>query len=134
MAIKTFLDTGVLIVAWRGEAARKMRALTLLNDPRRAFVCSPFVKLELLPKTIYHRNQQEQEFYNDYFQLVDEWVEDFAAMYGEAMRSGEKHGLAAMDALHIAAASLAQADEFITAERPTSPFSRVQGMKITTIY
>ncbi len=134
MAIKTFLDTGVLIVAWRGEAAGKMRALTIINDPSREFICSPFVKLELLPKTVFYRNQQEQEFYYDYFRLVDGWVEDFAAMYDEATRTGEKYGLAALDALHIAAALLAQADEFITAERPTSPFSRVQGVKVTTIY
>lgn len=134
MAIKTFLDTGVLILAWRGDTARKMRALTLLNDQHRKFVCSPFVRLELVPKSVYYRNQQEQEFYHDYFQLVDEWVEDFAAMYSEATQVGEKYGLAALDALHIAAAGIAQCEEFITAERPTSPFSRVQGIKITTIY
>lgn len=45
-----------------------------------------------------------------------------------------KFGLKAMDALHIAAALLANCDEFITAEKPTSPFSRVTGITVVTIY
>lgn len=134
MAIKTFLDAGVLIVAWRGDTARKMKALTILNDSRRVFICSPYIKLELMPKAIFHRNQQEQDFYNDYFSLVAQWEEDHKAIFSEAVNIGEKFGLAAMDALHVAAAFLTAADEFITAERPASPFSRVTGIKIVSIY
>jgi hypothetical protein len=42
-------------------------------------------------------------------------------------------GLAALDALHIAAAKSCGAEVFITTERPTTPLFRVTGMLITTI-
>lgn len=53
---KTFLDSGVLISAWQGDPARQIKALTILSDPKREFVCSPFVRLELIPKATYYRN------------------------------------------------------------------------------
>jgi predicted nucleic acid-binding protein len=134
VAILTFLDSGVLISAWRGIPARKIKALTILNDLQREFICAPFVKLELLPKPLCFGLNKEVEFYEDYFAEVSEWIEDFTAIYDESLQQGAKYGLGAMDALHIAAALLAQADEFITAERPTSPILRVAGLKIWTIY
>lgn len=129
MAIRTYLDSGVLISAWRGIPARKIRALTILNDAHREFICAPFVKLEVLPKPLCFGLDKEVEFYEDYFAEVSDWVEDFEAMYDEALRQGAKYGLGAVDALHIAASMLAQTDEFITAERPTSPLLRVVGLK-----
>ena len=39
-----------------------------------------------------------------------------------------------MDALHIAASYLANVEEFITAERPTSPLSRVKEFTILSIH
>jgi len=52
---KTFLDSGVLISAHRGEPAIRKRALALplLDDPERTFVTSDFVRLEILPKATY---------------------------------------------------------------------------------
>jgi hypothetical protein len=38
-----------------------------------------------------------------------------------------------MDALHLAAARAMNADEFVTAERPTSPIFRVADIRIVTI-
>lgn len=134
MAIRTFLDTSVLIAGWRGETGRKLRALTILNDPQREFVCSPFVKLELLPKPTCYGSRTEVLFYEQYFLKVDEWVEDFVQMYDEAMKAGSQFGLSAVDALHIAAALIAQATEFVTAERPSSPLSRVTGVAVKTIF
>ena len=52
---KTFLDSGVLISAWQSNTARQLKALTILRDPNREFVCSPFVRLELIPKATYFR-------------------------------------------------------------------------------
>jgi hypothetical protein len=42
-------------------------------------------------------------------------------------------GLSGLDALHIAAAKLSEAEEFITPERVTKPLFRVTGIVITTI-
>ncbi len=41
-----------------------------------------------------------------------------------ASREANRHGLNAMDALHIAAAYLLDADELITTERPQKPLYR----------
>jgi hypothetical protein len=46
----TFVDASVLINAIVGrDAARKMRALSVLADPNREFVATEFLKLEVLP-------------------------------------------------------------------------------------
>jgi hypothetical protein len=46
----TFVDASVLINAIVGQdAARKMRALSVLADPDREFVATEFLKLEVLP-------------------------------------------------------------------------------------
>lgn len=134
MPIKTFLDTSVLISGWRGVSSRQIKALTILCDPKREFICSPFVKLELLPKPLWLKYSQEVEFYEEYFQKVTNWIEDFQVMNSEAMKFGEKYGLSAMDALHIAASHLAKVDEFITAERLHSPLLRVKEFGVLSIY
>jgi len=108
-----------------------MKALTVLSDPQREFISSPFVRLEVRPKAVFHKNQTEVAFYDTFFASVNKWVVDYKKLMGEALRVGESFGLNGMDALHIAAALLSQADEFVSAERSKSPFSRVQG--VTTI-
>ncbi len=45
---RTFVDTGVLITAWRGKEPEASRALRILDDPDRSFASSVFVKLEAL--------------------------------------------------------------------------------------
>jgi predicted nucleic acid-binding protein len=131
--MKTFIDAGVLITAWRGQAAERLRALTVLNDPRREFVSSPFVQLEVLPKAQYHKQQNEEQFYEAFFASVQVWVTDCDQVVAKAMDVSRQFGLSAMDGLHIAAALLAGAAEFVTAERPTSPFSRVTDITVQTL-
>ena len=83
---KTFLDSGVLISAWQGDPARQIKALTILSDPQREFVCSPFVRLELIPKATYYRNQHELKFYSEYLNhQVTEWVDDLSLLYAEGI-------------------------------------------------
>jgi hypothetical protein len=46
----TFVDTSVLINAAVGpDAARRMRALTIIGDPKREFVATRFLVLEVTP-------------------------------------------------------------------------------------
>jgi predicted nucleic acid-binding protein len=131
--MKTFVDAGVLITAWRGQTPERLRSLTVLNDSRRTSVSSPFVQLEVRPKAEYHKNKVELEFYETFFAGVNHWVTDCNQITSEAELVAEKFGLKALDALHIAAALLANADEFITAKRPTSPFSRVTDISLVTV-
>ena len=57
---RTYLDTGVLFAAFRGEPSARIRALTILSDPDRDFVASDYLMLETSPKAIYHRNISEK--------------------------------------------------------------------------
>ncbi|MFQ4145974.1 hypothetical protein [Chlorogloeopsis sp. ULAP02] len=65
--IRTFIDSGVLIVAARGEGAIAERALAILEDSNPEFVSSIFLKLEVLPKAIYKNKTSEIKFYEEYF-------------------------------------------------------------------
>lgn len=61
-------------------------------------------------------------------------MNDCDAIVAEAEKVGSRFGLNMGDALHIAAALMANADEFVTAERPASPFSNVRGINVISIY
>lgn len=131
--IRTFVDSGILLAGWRGVPKLQIKALTILSDANREFVSSPFIRLELRPKAVYHKNINEVAFYDSFFTSAVEWIDDFPTLISEAAIVGEKYGLNSMDALHIAAAVLGNANEFVTAERTTSPFSRVQNIKVVFI-
>ncbi len=60
---KTYIDSGVLINAFRGTTEVSLKATQILDDPTREFASNPFVKLEALPKAIYNKQQEEAEFY-----------------------------------------------------------------------
>ena len=100
--MKTFLDSGVLLTAWRGRDAEA--ALTVLEDPSRQFYTSQMVKLELLPKPAFFKLEAEIEFYQTHFREA-KGVEPLSRELGEkAEQLARQYGLAAVDALHLAAA------------------------------
>ena len=127
--IRTFVDSNVLIAAATGNGKHTLRALTILSDPTREFASSPFVRLEVLPKAVFHPHSLEVAFH-------ERWTNRGRGilLIAKAEPVGGRFGLNMADALHIAAALALQAEEFVTAERPTSPFKNVIGIKITTIY
>jgi hypothetical protein len=130
----TFLDSNVLIAAATGKGKHAPRAYSILNDPTREFASSPFVRLETVPKAVFHKQSREVAFYEGFFRSVKEWVDGCDAVVAEAEKVGSQFGLNMGDALHVAAALMAGADEFVTAERPTSPFKNVRGIRIVSIY
>lgn len=131
--IKSFIDSSILLAGWRGAANLRIKALTILSDPHRQFISSKFVRLEVRPKAVFHKNTNEISFYDAFFENVGVWSDDAAQTIEKAILVAETHGLNGMDALHIAAAIIAGADEFVTAERSNSPLSRVKQLKIISI-
>jgi predicted nucleic acid-binding protein len=132
--VKTFLDSGVLLSAWRGGSPRSATAKKVLEDESREFFTSEVVKLEVLPKPVFEKRRAEVEFYNDYFNVAAA-SESFSAELGdEALWLAKKYGLAAMDALHLASAIRQGADEFITSELPGKPMFRVVGIKVISLH
>lgn len=130
---KTYVDSGVLITAFQGIQLASLRANAILNSSDREFLSSQFVKLEILPKTVYHKQQDEAEFYETFFDAVSHWVVDVEQVTQTAYQLASTYGLAAMDALHVAAALLLKADDLVTTEKPTKPMYRVTEIQIISI-
>lgn len=129
----TFLDSGVLIAAWRRGEFHDV-AIALMEDDSREFVTCENVQLELLPKPTYEKRRAEVEFYNQHFNVVSACEPFSEALGTEAMALAKKHGLAAGDALNLAAAIRQGADEFVTSELPGKPLFRVHQVKVISLF
>jgi predicted nucleic acid-binding protein len=99
--------------------------LTLFNNKS--------IRLEIIPKAIYYKKQQEVEFYEAFFKTVVLWESDINGLLQNAHQIACTYGLAGLDALHIAAAISLSADEFITTEKPTKPMYRVPNLHFISI-
>lgn len=130
---RTFIDSGVLIAAARGNMILSFAALRILNEGDRKFASSGFIQLETLPKATYHKQQAEAEFYESFFNSVTLWANNLEQIVQMSDRIASTYGLAAMDALHIAAALSVDAEELVTTEKTTKPMHRVTEIKIVSI-
>ncbi len=107
--------------------------MEVLDDSERTFASSDFVRLEVLPKPVYYGRHVEAAFYEAFFQAVTHWA-DVDATVRQAYEEAGAHGLAAMDALHIAAAPLVGADELVTTEKPSRLIHRTRSVPVRTLY
>jgi predicted nucleic acid-binding protein len=129
----TYIDSGVLISTFRGTSEISVQTAMILDDPSRQFASSPFVQLETLPKAIYHRQSDEQAFYDAFFAAVSVWANDLDVIVEVAKSIAANYGIAAMDSLHIAAALAIEAKEFVTTEKPTKPMFRVKEIVVRSV-
>jgi predicted nucleic acid-binding protein len=130
----TYLDSGVLIAAPRRDDAVGDAAIAILNDPTHTFASSEFVRLEVVPKAVYHQQAAELRLYRAYFAAVLRWATPLEDVVARALEAAERYGLAGMDALHVASAFITGAEELITTERPTAPTHRVSGLTVVSIH
>lgn len=133
MIILTYVDAGVLIAAARGTEALSRNALDVLDDPNREFVSSIYLKLEVLPKAVYHKHLPEIELYEAFFDSVSRWANSLDTVLDGAYREACNLGLAAMDAIHVCASRSVGAEEFITTEKPGKPIHRIHFPRIISI-
>jgi predicted nucleic acid-binding protein len=132
--LKTFLDSGVLLTAWRGPPQIADPARALMADVHRDFVSSENVRLELIPKAAHEKRRIEVEFYNEHFSIVSA-IDPFSRELGEAaFVLAKKYGLAAGDALNVASAIRHGTDEFITSELPGKPLFRVKELRVVSLH
>ena len=130
--MKTFLDAGVLIAAYRGQPAIRKRALEILDESDREFVTSDFVRLEIIPKAVYHKRQDEVAFYELIFSKAIS-VTTSPELFDRALREAKQCGLNAVDALHAAAAKAEGCPELYTTERTEKPLFRVTGLSVKSL-
>jgi predicted nucleic acid-binding protein len=128
-----YVDSGVLIAAFRGDPEVARPAFEILDDRHTEFASSIFVKLELLPKAAYNGFAVETRFYQAFFARVAHWATPTEVLLDQALDLARNHGLSAMDALHLAAARSVSADELVTTELPTKPLFRAGGVKVRSI-
>lgn len=131
--IKTYIDSGVLISAYRGIDQVSMKAVNFLDEENRQLISSPFVKLEVLSKAIYHKQQEEIEFYEGFFASCSVWADDLDSIVQLAQDIAIQDGIGALDALHVSSAISVSADELITTEKITKPIHRVSEVKVISI-
>lgn len=133
--MRTFLDSDVLIAAFQGRAEISDTAFAIIRDTTRQFVASDFLALELLPKPTFFRNDDEVAFYREYLSRVVTTVPTTPQRIAEAANLGERFGLAGPDAIHASAAIKESVQEFVTAERATSPLCQIPPteLRVTSI-
>lgn len=86
-----------------------------------------------MPKAIYHQNKAEIEFYRTYFDNVRIWINDVESIVKIARDESERRGLAAMDALHVATAYLAEAEVLYTLEGAGKPIHRTSLVPVVLV-
>jgi predicted nucleic acid-binding protein len=132
MAKRTYLDSGVLLAAFNGNEELYQRARRILADADRELLVSDAVWLETMPKAIFRKNQAEVSFYQEIFAMAQNLLWDYATLQRAAIVA-QQNDIAGMDAIHIAFALDAQADEVVTAEKTTKPMFRTQGISVVSI-
>ena len=129
----TYVDSNVLMAAARGTSEVSDKALSFLDDPDRCYVSSDFTKLEIIPKATFHGFDDEREFYEAFFEEVERWIYSSKEVVEKAFDEACSCNLSGFDALHIACAKEADAEEFITAEKNTKPMFHVSDIEVTSI-
>ncbi len=130
--MKTFLDSNVLLAAWKGREAEAAAAEAVMDDPHRKFCTSEMVRLELLPKPLFFKNKIEAEFFGLHFDQCE--TQAIGPVAGHAFELARRHGLAAADAINLASAIALGADEFVTLEKPGKPMFRVQELRVISLH
>ncbi|MFM8360731.1 MAG: PIN domain-containing protein [Verrucomicrobiota bacterium] len=131
--MRTFLDSGVLWAARRGEALAAP-ALSIMGDDTREFVTSQLVRLELPSKPRCERRPMEVRFYESHFAeaVACEPLSEKLGREAEALAA--RHGLSGADALLVAAAIRQGAVEFYPSERPGKPLFRVKEVRVVSLH
>jgi predicted nucleic acid-binding protein len=131
---RTYIDSGVLIAAARGSGRLAEKAIGVLTDTAaREFVCSEYVRLEVVPKPTYLGRTAEVKFYEEFFATVVEWMPFDIHCMQRALIEACDSGLSAMDAIHVVAAAESECHEIVTSEKPTKPIHRTKLITVLSI-
>ncbi len=133
MTKRTYVDANLLIAAWRACNNPGHHALMVLDDPHRTLLVSDALWLEVMPKPLYHQQLGEVAFYEAIFERAERipWRLD---TLNQAHALAQRHGIAAMDAIHLSMALAAGADEFVSGEKPGKPMFRITEIATVSLW
>lgn len=135
MTILTYLDSSVVIAIAEGEPDVADAAIEALDDPSRVIALSEAVRLEVMPERLRNQRKKDQiPVVDALFAKAAVVVSDFGpSIWKKAEEEATRHGMQAMDALHVAAAIEAGADELLTAERETKPMCMTSSLRVRSL-
>jgi len=117
LRLKVFVDANLLI---RAATGRSPDTVLLLMRKDLRFVASEYLMLEVCPKARLFGSFQERSFYDKFFSRA-QVVESSPRLRRLAREEADRLGLGAMDALHLAAASVGGAHLLVTGEGRNKP-------------
>lgn len=131
---RVYIDSCVLMIAFKAQEPEiSDAAFKLLDDPEVAHLFSRITELELLPMPAFNRRSRECEFYQTFFNSAER-VPCTEATIESALDVAVRNGLTLGDALHVACAISANAQELVTAEKRTRlPNAPDAGILIRTL-
>ena len=129
----TFIDSGILIAAARGNEDVSAAAQKILDDATRTFASSVFIKMETIPYAVFFQREEERQFYEAFFDNVSAWAEVDLSLAEAALVEASRINLGAMDSLHVAAAQKTGSVELYTTERTTKPMHQTNLVSVKTV-
>jgi len=115
---RTYVDSGVLVMAARGSRELSGAALDILCDPEREFVSSILVRLEVMPRA---STASEAEFYEAFFRDVAIWARLEAHLLVSAVDEARSSGVSPADAIHVLMAASTGCHELVIADEDDAP-------------
>jgi hypothetical protein len=106
--------------------------LNVLSCPDFEFWYSPLLRLETMLQPTRENRALEVDFYSAYFSQANCYG-DMNRIFEIGERDSPQHAIPVMDAMHVAAASLARCAALITTEKVTKPMFRTRLIRILSI-
>jgi predicted nucleic acid-binding protein len=128
---KTYIDSGVLIAAFKAVEPCSERAMAIIADESRTFVVSDVLALECIAPARREGPAEQVEFCEEFFSRQENHALD-ADVTKWAVEIMSRHCIGPIDLLHMAVAVQAGASEFITTEKPTKPFFTIGAPLLVT--
>lgn len=127
--MKSFVDANVIILAANNKGEDGRAALEYLAREDREWLTSPFVELEVKPKPVRLGEREEVEFI-DAFLGKCRSISNLEKIVRLAYQEMTVNNVKVVDALHLAAAHVGGADEFVTFESFNQPMHKTRLVKI----
>lgn len=128
--VRTYVDSSVVIAAFRGDHEKWAEANAILDDPNRTLITSDYVRLETLPKPLFNGRRDEAEFIQAFFATADEQAPSGDPVTSGSVELAARYDLGPLDALHVSAAVHGKAEEFVTLEKRRKPLGRVTEIRV----
>lgn len=109
------------------------RAMEILDDPNRELLISNYLRLEVLPKPMFHKRLDEVSFMQAVLDNATD-VSTSPELTTLAVELASEYDMSPLDALHVSSAVKGSANELITMEKDTKPICKVRQIKVVSLH